>query len=120
MAIRVQNADNIFFGVMVAARVVTHVRIHKQGRPNAEAIVRPLTAAVNVGAGERLRLPDGDGDLVFPSGHVGNTVMRQIVDGYFEGETFELDMQTDANTVINDAGYAQQTRDNLAISEEAD
>ena len=117
MAIRVQTQDDVVFGTMSASVTATHGRWQKAG---AEPVVRPLAANVTAGAGERLRIPSGMMDVVYPAGETNNTHMRALVDPYWDGATFQLDLMTDSTTVIADSGYAQQTYSNWAISEETD
>ena len=117
MAVRIQTQDDLAFGVMTDAQNVTHARFQKAG---AAPVVRQLNAAVAVAAGERLRIPSGSLDVVYPAGQTNNTHMRAVLDPYWDGEEFQVDMMTDDSTVIDDTGYAQQTYSNWAISEEAD
>ena len=117
MAIRVQTQDDVVFGIMVAEVVVTHGRLQKAG---AAPIIRPLSSPVTIPAGQRLLLPDGMMDVVYPSGELGNAHIRAVIDDYYVGETFMYDAMVDASTPVSDSGYAQQTYSNWAISEEAD
>ena len=117
MAVRVQTQDNLAFGVMDAEVIATHARFQKAG---AAPVVRQLTAPVTVGADERLRIPAGSLDVVYPAGELNNTHLRALIDPYWDGEAFEVDMMTDDSTVIADSGYSQQTYSNWAISEEND
>ena len=54
MAVRVQNDGAMVFGIMAGAVRATHGRFQKAG---SAAVIRPLSAAVAVGSGERLRVP---------------------------------------------------------------
>ena len=117
MAVRVQTQDDVAFGIMAAAVTATHVRVQKAG---AAAVVKQLTAAVTAAIGERLRIPSGDLDVVYPAGETTNVHMRAMTDPYWAGETFQLDLMTDDSTVISDSGYSQQTYSNWAISNEND
>ena len=117
MAVRIQTQDIILFGTMAAAVTANHVKYQKAG--NAP-VVKELTAPITVAAGEGLRFPSGDLDIVYPAGETNNTHMRAVLDPYWDGETFQIDLMTDDSTVIADSGYAQQTYSNWAISEEND
>ena len=117
MAIRVQTQDDVIFGTMAAAVTATHGRFSKAG---AAPVVRTLAASVSVSAGERLRVPSGMLDVVYPAGQLTNTHLLALVNPYWDGETFQLDLMTSSTVVIADTGYSQQTYSNWAISEEAD
>ena len=117
MAVRVQTQEDLNFGNMAAQVTATHVRFRKAG---VNPVVRELAAPVTVAAGAPLLLPSGLLDIVYPAGNMTNTHMRALIDPYWANETFQLDMMTDANTVVADSGYAQQTYSNWAISEEVD
>lgn len=118
MAIRVQTQADVVFGTMAAAVTATHGRFQKAA--GLVSVVRPLAANVTAAAGERLRIPSGMLDVVYPAGQLTNTHMLAVVNPYWEGETFQLDLMTDDSTVIADGGYSQQTYSNWAISQEAD
>ena len=117
MAIRVENQGALVFGTMAAEVTATHYRVQKAG---AGAFVRPLAADVTAAAGERLRVPAAMLDTIYPAGQLTNAHMRAMVDGYWEGETFQVDLMTDDSTVVADSGYAQQTLASWTITEEAD
>ena len=117
MAIRVQTQDNLVFGFMDAVVVATHARFQKAG---AIPVVKQLSAPVNVAADERLRIPTGMLDVVYLRGELTNEHIMVIVQPYWDGETFQVDLMTDANTIISDAGYLQQTYSNWNITAEPD
>ena len=117
MAIRVEPGSDLVFGVLDAATAVTHVRFQKSG--NAP-VVRAVSATVNVGAGERLRIPTTGFDVVYPDGDLSRAHMRALVDSYWDGEEFQIDCLTDSTTVVTTTGYSQVTHDGWSISEEAD
>ena len=117
MAVRIQTQDDVAFGIMAASVTATHVRVQKAG---AAPVVKQLTAAVTAAIGERLRIPSGDLDIVYPAGETTNTHMRAILDPYWDGETHQVDLMTDDSTVVADSGYSQQTYSNWAISNETD
>ena len=117
MAIRVQLGQDLSFGTMSAEVVATHGRFQKAG---AVPVVKQLAAAVTVAAGRPARVPAGMLDVVYPAGELTNAHVRAVVEPYWDGETFQIDLMTDANTVVNDSGYGQQTNNDWDISEEAD
>ena len=117
MAVRVQTQDDLDFGIMSAEVIATHSRFQKAG---AAPVVKQLEAPVTVEAGDRLRILSGDLDIVYPSGETTDTHMRALIDPYWDGEIFQIDMMTDGSTVIADLGYTQQTYSNWEISEEVD
>ncbi len=117
MAIRIQTQDDVIFGTMAAAVTATHGRFQKAG---VAPVVRALAASVTAAAGERLRIPSGLMDVVYPAGQLNNTHMLAVLNPYWDGETFQLDLMTSSTAVITDTGYSQQTYSNWAISEEAD
>lgn len=119
MAIRVQTQADIGFGNAGAQVTMTHVRVRRVNNPQ-RPIVKQLVAPVVVLAGSPMQLPSGLLDIVYPAGDLGNTHMRGLVDPYWNNVTMQVDMLTDANTVVAVAGYSQQTYSNWAISEEAD
>ena len=119
MAIRVQTQADIVFGNAGAQVTMTHVRIRRNTNPQ-RPIVKQLVAPVVVLAGSPMTLPSGLLDIVYPAGDLGNTHMRGLVDPYWNNQTMQVDMMTDANTVVAVGGYAQKTYSNWAISEEAD
>ena len=117
MAIRVQTQDALVFGFMDAGVVATHARFQKA---DAVPVVKQLAAPVNVAADERLRIPVGMLDVVYLAGELTNAHVMVIVQPYWDGETFQVDLMTDANTVIADAGYSQQVYSNWNITAEPD
>ena len=117
MAIRVQTQDALVFGFMDTAVVATHARFQKA---DAVPVVKQLSAPVNVAADERLRIPVGMLDVVYVAGELTNAHVMVVVQPYWDGETFQVDLMTDANTVIADAGYSQQTYSNWSITAEVD
>ena len=117
MAIRVQTQDIMVFGILEADTAVTHGRVQKAG---AAPVVRALAAAVNVSSGERLRITSGMFDIVYPAGQLNNVHMMAVINPYWNGETFQVDMMTDANTVVATVGYAQQEYSNWSITAEVD
>ena len=117
MAVRVQTQADIAFGVMDAQVVVSHVRFQKAG---AIPVVKALASSLTVAIGERLRVPSGMWDMVYPSGDFTDAHMRAMIDVYWDGETFQLDAMTDDSTVVSDNGYSQQTYSDWAISNEND
>lgn len=119
MAVRIQTQADINFGNMGAQVTATHIRFQKPGA-NPRPVVRQLAAPVTVAAGAPLILPSGLLDIVYVAGDLNNTHLRGLIDPYWANQSFELDMLTDANTVVADAGYNQRTYQNWSITEEAD
>ena len=117
MAIRVELGQDLSFGTMSAEVMVTHGRFQKAG---AVPVVKQLAAVVTVPAGRRAQVPDNMLDVVYPAGELTNAHVRAVVELYWSTETFQIDLMTDADTVVNDSGYSQQTNDDWDISEEAD
>lgn len=117
MAIRVEPNADLDFGIMSAAVAVTHTRVQKAG---AAPTVRPLGATLNVGAGERLRIPATAFDAVYPDGQFSRAHMDAVIKCYWEGETFQVDCMTDANTPVADRGYSQIEHSSWNITQEAD
>ena len=119
MAVRVQTQADINFGNMAAQVTATHARFQKPGA-SPRPVVRQLAAPVTVAAGAPLLLPNGLMDIVYPAGDLNNTHLRGLIDPYWANQNFQIDMMTDANTVVADANYRQQTYSNWSITEEAD
>ena len=118
MAIRIQTQDNLIFGVMADASVTaTHGRFQKAG---AAPVVKQLTAPITAAVGERLRVPSGSFDVVYLAGETNNLHMRAVLEPYWDGEAFQVDLMTDDMTVVSDSGYSQQTYSDWAISQEND
>ena len=117
MAIRVQTQGDLIFGVMAADVTATHGRFQKAG---AAPVVRQLAAPVTAVAGQRLRIPSGSLDVVYPSGETNNPHMRSVIAPYWDAEEIQVDLMTDDATVVADSGYAQQTYSDWTISEEND
>ena len=106
MAIRVEPSSDLIFGVMAGAVGVTHTRVQKAG---AAPIVRPLGSTLNVPAGGQLQIPSTMFDIIYPKGQLSRAHMKALVEAYWDGETFQIDCMTAADTVVADANYSQQT-----------
>ena len=117
MAVRVQSQAIISFGTMAVMVTATHVRIQKAG---VTPVVKQLDSSVVVAANEVLRIPSGSIDMVYPRGEFTDAHMRAMIDPYWDGETFQIDLMTSSTNVISTSGYSQQTYSNWAISTEAD
>lgn len=117
MAVRVQTQADLNFGNMAVQVTATHVRFQKAG---ANPVVKQLAAPVTVAAGAPLIVPNGLLDMVYPAGDFNNNHMRALIDPYWAGEEFQIDMLSDAATVVVDSGYGQRTYSNWAISNEND
>ena len=120
MAIKVENSNALVFGVLESETVVTHGRFKKTGANDNTRITRPLAAAVTVGAGERLRIPANSLDVVYKTGQLVDPHMDAMVKAYWDGETFEVDLMTDATTVITTTGYSKQSSDAWTFTTESD
>ena len=120
MAIKVENSEALVFGVLDTETVVTHGRFKKTGANDNTRITRQLAAAVTVGAGERLRIPANSFDVVYKTGQLVDQHMDAMVKAYWNGATFEIDLMTDANTVITTTGYSKQSTDAWAFATETD
>ena len=105
MAIRVQTQDHLVFGIMAAGVTATHGRFQKAG---AAPVVKQLADPVTAAAGERLRVPSGSLDIVYPAGETNNAHMRALVQPYWYGEEVQVDLMTDDSTVVDDTGYASR------------
>ena len=106
MAINVENTAALIFGVMAAEVVISHARF--QQADDSEPVIRPVSPNVTVAAGERMRLPAGSMDVVYPRGELTDVHMDAVVKLYWTG-SFKVDMMTDATTVVADSGYSQQS-----------
>ena len=109
MAIKVENTAVLVFGILDTETIATHGRFKKTGANDNTRVTRPLAAAVTVGAGERLRIPADSFDVVYKTGQLVDKHMDAMVKAYWDGETFEVDLMTDATTVITTTGYSQQS-----------
>ena len=118
MAIRVEPGADMTFGIMADGSVTaTHGRFQKAG---ADPVVRPLTAAVTAAVSERLRIPANMFDVVYPAGELNNDHMDAVVRAWWDGETIQVDLMTDATTVVADSGYAQAEHSGWTFTNEAD
>ena len=120
MAIKVENSDALVFGVLEVETVATHGRFKKTGAPDNTRITRQLTAAVTVAVGERLRIPANSLDVVYKTGQLVDPHMDALVKAYWSGASFEVDLMTNATTVITTTGYSQQTTDAWDFTTEND
>ena len=120
MAIKVENTDALVFGVLDTETVVTHARFKKASSNDNTRITRVLTAPVTVAAGERLRIPATDLDVVYKTGQLDDEHLDEVVKGYWNGETFEVDLMTSAMVVIATVGYSQQSTDSWTFTTEND
>ena len=123
MAVRVQTNADIIFGIMAAEQTATHARV--QDNTGNDPIVRELAAPVTAAAGERLRIPSGSLDIVYPAGQAtaptdANGHIEAIARAYWGARTMQIDLMTDDSTPITDSGYSQQTYANWQFSTEAD
>ena len=59
-------------------------------------------------------------DIVYPAGELNNTHVMAVVNPYWDGEEFQVDMMTDDSTLIASSGYSQQLYSNWSITAEND
>ena len=120
MAIRVENSADLDFGIMVVGVTATHIRCRRTA-DNADVILIDAQD-VAAAAGERLKINARELDFVFPEGNTGISrhLNRSMVDALFDDEPWQIDLLTDANTVIAVNGYAQVSHRAWRITEEAD
>ena len=62
----------------------------------------------------------GNIDFVYPDGQMSRAHMMALVDSYWDGEVFQIDMMTSVNNVVSDSGYSQTTHSAWGITGEAD
>ena len=77
-----------------------------------------LNSEYRLGAGFPMAINAGDLDIVYPSGETSDAHMRAVVDPYWDGQQFNIDMLQDENTVVDDANYAPQQYSDWANDEE--
>ena len=87
MAVRLENDGAIVFGIMEDASVTaTYGRVQKSG---GTAIVVQLTASVTAAVGERLRIPAGGIDFIYPDGDFPQGHMAEVAAAYYaDGQSF--------------------------------
>ena len=118
MAIRVQNGAVINFGTFDAETTVTHARVTYG---TDIVTTRPLTTQRTVAANGQAEFAVGEIDLVFPANELVNAGLNAILADAFDGSNaFLVDLLTAADTVVNTAGYSQQSVTNWTRMEEAD
>ena len=117
MAIKVSPKADLVFGVMSAEVEVTHVRFQKAD--GTEPVVANVTD-VTVAKGNRLRIPTGSFSVVYPDGALTRAHMLGVVKAYWDGTAIQVDCMTDANTVVADSGYSQQSHSEWVFTEQAD
>ena len=120
MAIRVENSAELDFGIMVSSVTASHIRCRRTA--DSDDVVLIDADDVAASAGERLVIEVGDIDLVFPEGTTGISrhLNRTMVDNLFSNVAWQVDLLTDANTVVATRGYQQQSHSAWRITEEAD
>ena len=117
MAIKVAPKTDLVFGVMAANVTVSHVRFQKAD--DSEPVIKDV-ADLAVTAGNRLRIPAANFAVVYPDGELSRAHMMGVVKAYWDGTSIEIDCMTDANTVVSDTGYSQQTHSDWVLTEQAD
>ena len=118
MAFRVRNPAAINFGIMDSAVAATHIRFRVASN-NGQPVVVDV-ADVNAAAGEGLRLNINQFAIKYNSGPLTDAHMQAAIQDYWDGVGFEIDAMTDANTVVADPGYSQQTYSGWAFDTPAD
>ena len=120
MAIRVENSAELDFGIMVSAVTASHIRCRRTA--DTADVILIDASDVAAGAGERLVIEVGDLDFVFPEGTTGVSrhLNRTMVDNLFANVAWQVDLLTDASTVVAVRGYQQQSHSAWRITEEAD
>ena len=120
MAIRVQTSADLDFGIVVTGVTATHIRCRRTADTNDVILINADDVAA--AAGERLKINSGELDFVFPDGTTGISrhLNRSMVDEFFNNVAWQIDLMTDATTVVAATGYSQQSHSAWAISEEND
>ena len=118
MAVRVRNSAVLDFGIVTAAVTATHIRGQRTTDTDDRFLIDALDVAAQ--AGNRLTVPIGGVDILFPDGGISRHLNRSMVDDYFDSEEYQIDLLTDATTVVATGGYSQQTHDAWNITEQAD
>ena len=116
MAIRAEPTGQITFGRLAAETTATHGRVM---RGNKALLVRELTDPVTVAANGQLVIDAGAIDIVFPAGELMNDGIEDAWQDYFDSGV-QVDLMTDAVTVIATSGYSQQTHSAWTLTQEAD
>lgn len=118
MAVRVRNSARLDFGIMVAGVTATHIRGQRNGDTDDQFLIDANDVAA--AAGERLVIEINGIDLLFPDGGISRHLNRSMVDDYFDAEQWDIDLLTDASTVVATGGYSQQSHSAWTISEQND
>ena len=118
MAIRVRNGSKITFGSMAAAVTVSHARF--QEADDEHPVVRPLENRITAAATDVLEIDTNGIVLTYKSGEFGDDHMEEVVKAYWDGTDMEIDLMTDATTVVADTGYQQQTHGGWVFDTVAD
>ena len=118
MAVRVENSADLDFGIMVSAVTATHIRCRRTA--DADDVILIDASDVAAAAGERLKINARELDFVFPDGAISRHLNRTMVDNLFANVAWQIDLLTDAATVIAVRGYSQQSHSAWRITEEAD
>ena len=107
MAARVRNNSDINFGIMSAQVVCTHVRFRV-----AVGDAQPVIANVNdvtAAATEGLRIRVNTMSMKYNSGPFTDEHMLALIQSYWQGVPFEIDLMTSSTQVVPDSGYSQQS-----------
>ena len=121
MAVRAQNGADLIFGIMAGALTATHFRLRKGSANLLDPGIKALSANVAVAAGERLRIPEGDLDLVYKRGDMADAHIQAAVESQLtSGDEIDVDLYTSSSAIISDSGYSQQGTSDWDFSTEAD
>lgn len=117
MAVRIENVADVDFGRFTGGAVtVTHIGFTKSG----VTLVKELPEAVAVAQNKPFSIPAENIYLVFKSGDFPDSYIQARIWPDWNGQSWQLDARTDANTVVAVAGYSAQNVNNWKVSTEAD
>lgn len=118
MAVRIQNGAVVGFGVFSAETTVTHARISVG---SDILTTRPLTTQRTIAAGGQAQFAVGEIDVVIPANQLLNGGLNALLALALNGtNALNVDLLTDATTVVTTSGYSQQAVTNWTRSNEAD
>ena len=118
MAIRVENSTELDFGIVTQAVTVTHIRCRRTADTGDEITIDSQDRVAAIG--RRLKINARELDFVFADGGISRHLNRSMVDALFANKEWQIDLMTDASTVVSAGGYSQQTHTAWRITEEAD
>ena len=118
MAVRVRNSAVLDFGIVTADVTATHIRGQRTDDTDDGFLIDAVDVAAE--AGNRLTVPIGGVNVLFPDGGISRHLNRSMVDAFFANEAYQIDLLTDASTVVSVGGYSQQSHSAWNITEQAD